>query len=111
PSWAIPTSFRARRRKSSKKKRKSAKRRWRARPRSPRRWSGSRARRETIAVKIFVAGASGAIGRRLTPLLLAAGHAVTGMTRTTKTVRELEAAGVHAVVGDVFDAAALKRDV
>jgi nucleoside-diphosphate-sugar epimerase len=62
-------------------------------------------------VRIFLAGASGAIGRRLTPLLLAAGHAVTGMTRTTGIARELEATGVHAVVVDVFDADALKRAV
>ncbi len=62
-------------------------------------------------MKIFLAGASGAIGRRLTPMLLAAGHDVTGMTRTAKTAGELEAAGVHPVVVDVFDAAALKRIV
>ena len=62
-------------------------------------------------MRIFLAGASGAIGRRLTPLLRAAGHDVTGMTRATKTARELEAAGVHAVVVDVFDADALKHAV
>ncbi len=62
-------------------------------------------------MRIFLAGASGAIGRRLTPLLRAAGHDVTGMTRTPKTARVLEAAGVHAVVVDVFDAEALKRVV
>jgi len=62
-------------------------------------------------MRIFLAGASGAIGRRLTPLLLAAGHTVTGMTRTAQSARVLEAAGVHPVVADVFDAAALKRIV
>jgi nucleoside-diphosphate-sugar epimerase len=62
-------------------------------------------------VKIFLAGASGAIGRRLTPLLLKAGHDVTGTTRTAQVARELEAAGVHAAVVDVFDAGALKRVV
>ncbi len=62
-------------------------------------------------MKIFIAGASGAIGRRLTPLLLKAGHDVTGMTRTPQVARELEAAGVHAAVVDVFDAGALKRVV
>ncbi len=62
-------------------------------------------------MRIFLAGASGAIGRRLTPLLREAGHDVIGMTRTAKTARELEAAGVHAVVVDVFDAAALDRMV
>src|SRR5690348_18443199 len=62
-------------------------------------------------MKIFVAGASGAIGRRLTPLLLAAGHDVTGSTRTEKVAGELESTGVHGVVADVFDADALKRAV
>ena len=62
-------------------------------------------------MRIFLAGASGAIGRRLTPLLLAAGHEVTGSTRTEKVARELESAGVHGVVADVFDAEALKRAV
>jgi nucleoside-diphosphate-sugar epimerase len=59
-------------------------------------------------MKIFLAGASGAIGRRLTPLLLGAGHHVTGMTRSAANARALEAAGVAAVVVDVFDADALK---
>jgi nucleoside-diphosphate-sugar epimerase len=58
-------------------------------------------------MRIFLAGASGAIGRRLTPLLRAAGHEVTGTTRTPKGARELEAAGVHARIVDVFDADAL----
>jgi len=62
-------------------------------------------------MKIFVAGASGAIGRRLTPLLREAGHEVFGATRTPNTARELGAAGVHAAVADVFDVDALKRAV
>ena len=62
-------------------------------------------------MRIFVAGASGAIGRRLTPLLLGAGHEVTGSTRSEKVARELESAGVHGLVADVFDADALKRAV
>ena len=33
-------------------------------------------------MRIFLAGATGALGTRLVPLLLAAGHEVTGMTRT-----------------------------
>jgi nucleoside-diphosphate-sugar epimerase len=62
-------------------------------------------------MRIFLAGASGAIGRRLTPLLIAAGHEVTGSTRTEKVARELESAGVHGVVADVFDADTLTRAV
>ena len=59
-------------------------------------------------MRIFLAGASGAIGRRLTPLLLAAGHDVTGCTRHAETARQLNAAGIRAVVADVFDAATLR---
>jgi nucleoside-diphosphate-sugar epimerase len=62
-------------------------------------------------VRIFLAGASGAIGRRLTPLLMAAGHHVTGVTRSAGNVRDLEAAGVSATVADVFDADALNKAV
>jgi nucleoside-diphosphate-sugar epimerase len=62
-------------------------------------------------VRIFLAGASGAIGRRLAPLLIAAGHHVTGMTRSAANGRALEAAGVTAAVVDVFDADALKKAV
>jgi nucleoside-diphosphate-sugar epimerase len=60
-------------------------------------------------VKIFLAGAGGAIGRRLMPLLLKDGHDVIGMTRSSDVARELEAAGVQPVVVDVYDAAALQR--
>jgi nucleoside-diphosphate-sugar epimerase len=60
-------------------------------------------------LRIFFAGASGAIGRRLIPLLLADGHDVTGMTRSADAARQLEAAGVHAVIADVYDPDGLKR--
>jgi nucleoside-diphosphate-sugar epimerase len=62
-------------------------------------------------MNIFLAGASGAIGRRLTPLLLDAGHDVTGLTRSSRAAHELKAVGVRAVVADVFDADAVKRAV
>jgi len=62
-------------------------------------------------VRIFLAGASGAIGRRLTPLLLAARHEVTGSTRNAETARQLSAAGIRGIVVDVFDAAALREAV
>jgi nucleoside-diphosphate-sugar epimerase len=51
------------------------------------------------------------IGRRLVPLLVAAGHEVTGTTRSAEKVPSLEAAKARAVVVDVFDAAALVRVV
>jgi len=60
---------------------------------------------------IFLAGATGAIGRRLVPQLLDAGYDVFGTTRSSDKARDLDAAGVHAVVVDVFDRDALKRAV
>jgi nucleoside-diphosphate-sugar epimerase len=57
--------------------------------------------------KIFLAGASGAIGRRLGPLLIAAGYEVFGTTRSPVKATELEALGVKPVVIDVFDGPAL----
>jgi len=62
-------------------------------------------------VRIFLAGASGAIGRRLTPLLLTAGHEVIGSTRSAETALKFNAAGIRGVVVDVFDAAALRDAV
>jgi nucleoside-diphosphate-sugar epimerase len=62
-------------------------------------------------MRIFVAGASGAIGRPLVRRLVAAGHEVTGMTRHQERAGEIRAAGAEAVVCDVFDAEALKRAV
>jgi nucleoside-diphosphate-sugar epimerase len=61
--------------------------------------------------RVFVAGASGAIGRPLVRRLLAAGHDVTGMTRSDSAAKDLRAAGAEAVVCDVFDATALDRAV
>ncbi len=51
------------------------------------------------------------IGRRLTPLLMAAGHVVSGTTRSATKAEELKARGVDSVVVDVFDAAALRASV
>lgn len=57
---------------------------------------------------IFLAGASGAIGRRLAPLLVADGWRVVGTTRSASKAPLLRAMGVEPVVVDVFDAAALR---
>jgi len=58
-------------------------------------------------MKVFLAGATGAIGRRLVPLLLRDGHEVTGTTRSADNARELERSGVIPAVLDVFDPHAL----
>lgn len=62
-------------------------------------------------MKVFVAGASGAIGRPLVRQLVEAGHAVTGMTRGKDRADEIRAAGAEAVVCDALDGAALETAV
>jgi nucleoside-diphosphate-sugar epimerase len=61
--------------------------------------------------RILLAGASGAIGRRLAPLLRGAGHRVVGTTRSAVKVEALRALGVEPVIVDVFDAETLTRSV
>jgi nucleoside-diphosphate-sugar epimerase len=58
-------------------------------------------------MRIFVAGATGVIGIRLVPVLLDAGHAVAGMTRTPSKADMLRSLGAEPVVCDVYDADAL----
>jgi nucleoside-diphosphate-sugar epimerase len=58
-------------------------------------------------MRVFVAGASGAVGRPLLPQLVAAGHEVTGMTRSPGRAEAVRAAGAEAAVVDVFDRDAL----
>ncbi len=62
-------------------------------------------------MKIFLAGASGVIGRLLVPLLCKAGHSVVGTTRAPEKVAALRALGAEPVVVDAFDAPALARAV
>jgi len=54
-------------------------------------------------MRIFLAGATGLIGTRLLPLMLAEGHVIAGMTRTPAKTDGLRAAGVNPVLCDVFD--------
>ena len=58
-------------------------------------------------MRIFLAGATGAIGRHLIPMLLADGHQVTGLTRSPERASALAAAGVEPVVADALDAQAV----
>lgn len=60
-------------------------------------------------MRIFVAGASGVIGVRLVPLLVADGHVVAGMTRSPHKAGLLRELGAEPVVCDVFDADALTQ--
>jgi nucleoside-diphosphate-sugar epimerase len=62
-------------------------------------------------MRVFVAGATGAIGRPLVPRLLAAGHEVVGMTRSEERAAALRTSGAQAVVCDVYDREALAAAV
>ena len=62
-------------------------------------------------MKVFVAGASGVIGRPTVRQLVEAGHEVVGMTRREERAAEIREAGAEAVVCDVFDADALREAV
>jgi nucleoside-diphosphate-sugar epimerase len=62
-------------------------------------------------MRVFLAGASGAIGRQLVPLLIDAGHQVAGMTRSPDKVEMLRELGAEPVVVDVYDASALVEAV
>jgi nucleoside-diphosphate-sugar epimerase len=54
-------------------------------------------------MKIFVAGASGAIGRRLVPLLVAGGHEVAAMTHSHERAALLDGLGARPVIADGLD--------
>jgi nucleoside-diphosphate-sugar epimerase len=54
-------------------------------------------------MRVFVAGATGAVGRRLVPQLVAAGHAVVALTRVQSRAAAIAAAGAEPAVGDVFN--------
>src|SRR3954470_12696484 len=62
-------------------------------------------------MRIFLAGAAGVIGRRLTPLLVLMGHQVTGTTRSAEKAEKIDAMCCQPVVVDVFDADALTAAV
>jgi nucleoside-diphosphate-sugar epimerase len=56
-----------------------------------------------LMMRVFVAGATGAIGRQLVPRLVAAGHEVTGMTRSESKKAMIRELGAVPVVADALD--------
>ncbi|RKN33971.1 NAD-dependent epimerase/dehydratase family protein [Micromonospora musae] len=62
-------------------------------------------------MRIFLAGASGVIGRRLIPRLVQAGHVVGGMTRSSDKTELLAQLGAEPILCDVFDRDALIKAV
>ncbi|CAK7260859.1 dTDP-4-dehydrorhamnose reductase (plasmid) [Shinella sp. WSC3-e] len=53
--------------------------------------------------RLFLAGASGAIGTRVIPLLLSGGWHIMGMTRSQERADAMRSKGLDAVVADAFD--------
>jgi nucleoside-diphosphate-sugar epimerase len=62
-------------------------------------------------MRIFLAGASGAIGRSLVPMLTQDGHEVVGMTRSQQKAQLIRDLGAEPVVADAFDADGLRSAV
>jgi nucleoside-diphosphate-sugar epimerase len=62
-------------------------------------------------MKVFVAGATGALGRQLVPRLVASGHDVTGMTRTESKRDLVRSIGARPVVADALDPDAVAQAV
>jgi 2-alkyl-3-oxoalkanoate reductase len=62
-------------------------------------------------MRVFVAGASGVIGRVLVPRLVAAGHEVTGTTRKEQSAEAIRAAGAEPAVCDCLDPVAVEEAV
>jgi nucleoside-diphosphate-sugar epimerase len=60
---------------------------------------------------VFVAGATGVIGRRLVPVLRSAGHDVIGLARSPEAGVALERLGIDVVHADALDHAAMRRAV
>lgn len=54
-------------------------------------------------MRVFVAGSTGAIGKRLVPLLQESGHEVIALSRTAHKAEDLEALGAKVAIADAFD--------
>jgi nucleoside-diphosphate-sugar epimerase len=62
-------------------------------------------------MRIFLAGGTGAVGRRLIPLLVEAGHQVTALTRTDASARAAGKMGAQPVMADALNGAELAKAV
>jgi nucleoside-diphosphate-sugar epimerase len=60
-------------------------------------------------MRVFIAGASGALGRRLVRQFVARGHSVIGLARSPKAEITLKEAGGEPRHADLFDAESLAR--
>ncbi|HVT50774.1 MAG TPA: NAD(P)-dependent oxidoreductase [Dongiaceae bacterium] len=64
-----------------------------------------------VAMRVFVAGAGGAIGSALIPALRGYGHAVAGMTRSAEKAGRIRALGAEPVIADALDRTAVAAAV
>lgn len=62
-------------------------------------------------MKVFVAGATGAIGKQLVPMLVADGHEVVGMTRSPSKQDQIRQLGARPAVADALDPEAVAKAV
>jgi nucleoside-diphosphate-sugar epimerase len=62
-------------------------------------------------MKVFVAGATGVLGRRVVPLLVAAGHSVAAVARSAEKAESLRDQGASPVEVDLFDRSAVRAAV
>ncbi|HEV8235836.1 MAG TPA: NAD-dependent epimerase/dehydratase family protein, partial [Gemmatimonadaceae bacterium] len=62
-------------------------------------------------MKVFLAGATGAIGKRLVPALRDRGYQVVALTRSAESAARLRSAGTYPVVADIFDRTAIIRSM
>ncbi|MFC9635117.1 NAD-dependent epimerase/dehydratase family protein [Streptomyces mirabilis] len=62
-------------------------------------------------MRVFVAGATGAVGSLLVPMLVAAGHEVTGTSRTLAGIERIRSLGAIGIQADALDAEGLRHAV
>lgn len=62
-----------------------------------------------MGMRVLLIGSTGVLGRHAVPLLLAAGHKVTGLARNPDRARVVEGLGIEPVVADLFDADSMAR--
>jgi nucleoside-diphosphate-sugar epimerase len=62
-------------------------------------------------MRVFIAGSTGVLGRRLVPMLVSAGHEVVGTTRSRRKAAMLRSAGAEPVVADALNGAAMRSAV